>query len=138
MNTPWRLREAMSVYRPGEWIYDALCAQIGGTDFFPGKSESAEPAKRICRMCSVRTECGLYAINSPSPLHGIWGGMSLMERREIRRTKGIKDQDFIEDWHGTDAGARRHYREGSAVCSECRVAANEAQRMRVERKRVAQ
>jgi Transcription factor WhiB len=57
-----------------------------GTDpgvFFPGRGESAEPARRICASCPVRQQCLDYAI-SHGIVHGIWGGLAERDRRALR------------------------------------------------------
>ena len=82
---PWQLHEQMANHRPGEWIYEALCAQVGPVDFFPNAGQSATAAKAVCHKCEVQAECLDYAITSPTPLHGIWGGTSAVERRALRR-----------------------------------------------------
>jgi WhiB family redox-sensing transcriptional regulator len=64
------------------WRYRAACR---GTDlqvFFPGRGESAEPARRICAECPVRQPCLDYAI-SHAVTHGIWGGLTERDRRPL-------------------------------------------------------
>jgi Transcription factor WhiB len=51
--------------------------------FFPGRGESAEPARRICASCPVRQPCLDYAI-SHAISHGIWGGLTERDRRALR------------------------------------------------------
>jgi hypothetical protein len=51
--------------------------------FFPGRGESAEPARRICASCPVRQPCLGYAI-SHAITHGIWGGLTERDRRPLR------------------------------------------------------
>ena len=55
------------------WRELAACR---GTDlevFFPGRGESAEPARQVCAACPVRQPCLDYAITNRI-VHGIWGG----------------------------------------------------------------
>ena len=63
-----------------EWMKDANCA---GTliDFFPhiDHKQDISLQRTICRSCQVQTECLTYAIRTREP-HGIWGGMTPMER----------------------------------------------------------
>lgn len=50
---------------------------------FEGKAEKVERearAKAICAQCSVRDECLDYALRIREQ-HGIWGGLSEVERR---------------------------------------------------------
>jgi WhiB family transcriptional regulator, redox-sensing transcriptional regulator len=68
---------------PGVWRYRAACS---GTDldlFFPGRGESAEPARRVCAGCPVREPCLDYAL-SHGITHGIWGGLAERDRRALR------------------------------------------------------
>ena len=51
--------------------------------FFPGRGESAEPARQICARCPVRQPCLDYAI-SHGITHGIWGGLAERDRRALR------------------------------------------------------
>jgi WhiB family transcriptional regulator, redox-sensing transcriptional regulator len=65
------------------WRDRAACR---GTDldlFFPGRGESAEPARRVCAVCPVRQPCLDYAI-SHGITHGIWGGLAERDRRALR------------------------------------------------------
>ena len=65
------------------WRELAACR---GTDlnlFFPGRGESAEPARQACAACPVRQPCLDYA-NSNAITHGIWGGLTERERRVLR------------------------------------------------------
>jgi hypothetical protein len=51
--------------------------------FFPGRGESAEPARQICARCPVRQPCLEFAL-SRGILHGIWGGLADRDRRALR------------------------------------------------------
>jgi hypothetical protein len=51
--------------------------------FFPGRGESAEPARQICAGCPVRQPCLDYAL-SHAITHGIWGGLTERDRRPRR------------------------------------------------------
>jgi hypothetical protein len=51
--------------------------------FFPGRGESAEPARRICARCPVREPCLDYALGN-AITHGIWGGLAERDRRALR------------------------------------------------------
>jgi Transcription factor WhiB len=51
--------------------------------FFPGRGESAEPARQICARCPVRQPCLDYAI-SHGITSGIWGGLADRDRRPLR------------------------------------------------------
>ena len=65
------------------WRELAACR---GTDlevFFPGRGESAEPARQVCAACPVRQPCLDYAITNRIA-YGVWGGLTERERRALR------------------------------------------------------
>jgi WhiB family redox-sensing transcriptional regulator len=65
------------------WRELAACR---GTDlgvFFPGRGESAGPARRVCAACPVWQPCLDYAITNRI-MHGIWGGLTGQERRALQ------------------------------------------------------
>jgi WhiB family redox-sensing transcriptional regulator len=65
------------------WRELAACR---GTDlgvFFPGRGESAGPARQVCAGCPVRQPCLDYAIANRI-VHGIWGGLTGRERRGLQ------------------------------------------------------
>ena len=66
------------------WQDAALCAQADPEQWFPEKGGSTLWAKRVCRMCTVKSECLEYALEHEIR-YGIWGGMSERERRVLRR-----------------------------------------------------
>jgi WhiB family transcriptional regulator, redox-sensing transcriptional regulator len=65
------------------WRYWAACRGADLEVFFPGRGESAEPARRICASCPVREPCLDYAIHH-GIVHGIWGGLTERDRRGLR------------------------------------------------------
>jgi WhiB family redox-sensing transcriptional regulator len=65
------------------------CAEVDPELFFIGETRNADAgvdaaARKVCAGCPVRTPCAEYALADPS-LHGIWGGLSADERRDMRR-----------------------------------------------------
>ena len=66
----------------GRWQDQALCAQIGGDLWFPDKGEPTAGVKFVCRRCPVRAPC---AEAGRDEQFGIWGGLSVTERRRMRR-----------------------------------------------------
>lgn len=66
------------------WYDDALCAQVDPGAFFPPKGASLRPAKRVCAACPVRDECLAFAMDN-NELHGVWGGLSELDRRKMRK-----------------------------------------------------
>jgi WhiB family transcriptional regulator, redox-sensing transcriptional regulator len=65
------------------WQYWAACRGTDLTVFFPGRGESAEPARQICASCPVRQTCLEFAL-SHGITHGIWGGLAERDRRALR------------------------------------------------------
>lgn len=65
-----------------DWQDAALCAQTDPAEFFPNRGSAADTAKTVCFACDVRRECLDYALANDEQF-GIWGGMSLRERRRI-------------------------------------------------------
>ena len=65
------------------WRERAVCLEIGGDLWFPGKGEANEPAKKLCRSCEVRLPCLAFALRRAE--WGIWGGFSAEQRETIRR-----------------------------------------------------
>lgn len=70
--------------RPPEWTNDALCAEVGGDDWFPEKGGPTHAAKNICKRCDVQSECLGWALEHGERF-GIWGGLSADERRRLAR-----------------------------------------------------
>ena len=68
---------------PAGWRDRAACRDTDLDLFFPGRGESAEPARRVCAACPVRQPCLDYAI-SHGITHGIWGGLAERDRRALR------------------------------------------------------
>lgn len=68
-----------------DWMRDALCAQIGGDLWYPGKGEdnNAAKAKQTCLRCELRDQCLNYALEREERW-GIWGGLTYKQRVKIR------------------------------------------------------
>ena len=67
------------------WMDSALCAEIGGDDWFPEiGGENGKRAKQICASCNVVQQCLEYALTH-GITEGIWGGQSPQERAKLRR-----------------------------------------------------
>lgn len=71
----------------GEWYERALCREVDGEIFYPEKGGTVEPAKAVCRNCEVRRECLSDALDR-NDQHGVWGGLSEKERRQLKRREG--------------------------------------------------
>jgi WhiB family redox-sensing transcriptional regulator len=70
---------------PGlDWQERSLCTSMPVRLFFPEPRESTRQAKSVCRRCDVAVECLEYAMYHQIE-HGIWGGLSSRQRRQLRR-----------------------------------------------------
>lgn len=79
------------IQRP-DWFDHAACVGLDPAIFFnmggdgrhhkTSDSSAEKRAKRICEQCPVRLECLAYGLHED---HGVWGGRSVYERRELRR-----------------------------------------------------
>lgn len=66
------------------WREDALCARTDPELFHLKYGESSAPAKAVCAACPVRAECLDHALTRSEP-HGVWGGLTVRERRTLER-----------------------------------------------------
>jgi len=70
-----------------------LCAEVGGDYWFPEieighhMQQTVGYAKSICGKCPHQTECAEWGIYNEH--HGIWGGLTVRTRINIRRKKNI-------------------------------------------------
>lgn len=67
------------------WFGRANCRGINPDVFIIFRGEDSRPARQICGMCVVRSECLGYALTLTPRVVGIWGGTSEKERRAMRR-----------------------------------------------------
>ena len=67
-------------------LTEALCGQTDPELFFPEKGGTTEPAKAICRQCTVQAECLNWAMTNREEF-GIWGGLSPNEREALRKRR---------------------------------------------------
>ena len=65
------------------WRELAVCRGTNLEVFFPGRGETAGPARQVCAACPVRQPCLDYAITNRIT-YGIWGGLTERERRAPR------------------------------------------------------
>lgn len=67
------------------WWRQAACQHHQDLDWFPGRGVSSEAQRAICARCPVRTDCLEEALSvSHEADHGIWGGLTTDERRDLR------------------------------------------------------
>ena len=121
-----------------EWTAAAVCQHADPDIFYPKKGGSTAEAKRVCRGCPVRAECLAYALQHDELSFGVWGGLSVVERRRLKprpgRRRGPKPKP-IE--HGTENGYYAHRRRGEPVCRDCREACTAEHRRRLQQRRSA-
>lgn len=72
-----------------DWADRGACRGTGPAIFFPERGESVAEAKETCRGCPVRQECLDYAMVNGERF-GVWGGLSVRERRSLRRLRQTK------------------------------------------------
>lgn len=86
----YRLRQAYAYQDivPMPDLTDALCSGTGNILFYPNKGDSdlIRNAKKLCEKCPVQEECGEWAIQNNEDF-GIWGGLTVEERKLIRRQR---------------------------------------------------
>lgn len=79
------------------WQMDAVCRGEDSSFFFaPSHFETREEklgregkAKSICARCPVREPCLAYALRIREP-HGVWGGLTELERRQLLREGAMR------------------------------------------------
>ncbi len=68
----------------GSWQNQALCRDMDTNMFFPDRGSSGKKALKVCKKCPVQFECLEWALETEQR-HGIWGGKTATERKNIRR-----------------------------------------------------
>ena len=74
------------------WKDKANCKGKGHL-MFPKKHKDItyiSEARRICRACSVKSECLMYALEFPAAdMHGVWAGLTPRQLSKEQRARGI-------------------------------------------------
>lgn len=84
---PGRRFRVVSRARQGDWVQHGSCHNASpavAALFFSEHNGDIIAAKKICDDCPVREACLEWAIANHED-HGVWGGASERQRREIRR-----------------------------------------------------
>lgn len=69
------------------WKNDAACKGEPADLFFPGSSINVgAEVRRMCGLCPVRETCLEYALDNDLR-HGVWGGLSVRQRRILQRQR---------------------------------------------------
>lgn len=66
------------------WMKRAACDGHDPELWFPDQGEPSVEARKVCAECQVRLLCLDYAIRNREE-HGIWGGLGVRERRNLRK-----------------------------------------------------
>ncbi|QSB04436.1 WhiB family transcriptional regulator [Natronoglycomyces albus] len=77
-----------------DWRHRAICRDEDPELFFPiGDTGPAlgqiQQAKAVCGRCPVSESCLQWALESGQDA-GVWGGLSEVERRELKRRSGLR------------------------------------------------
>ena len=103
------------------WQDSAACIGADTAIFFPESGDPVGPAKALCRACPVREQCLADALER-GEVHGVWGGLSVKERRKYRRQHGLLRKPGGQPQpisHGTNGGYHAHRRRGQQPCDAC-------------------
>lgn len=74
---------------PTRWWDQAACKTRPDLDWFPGRGERMNEQRQVCAGCPVRRQCLDEALSMPFGEDlGIWGGLSIRERRQLRKGGG--------------------------------------------------
>ena|SRR5688572_110219 len=89
----WQETLAKKAFQRESWVADANC--VGHPTpaiFFPGRVNSHaafKEARQVCAECPVWRDCLKFALKNNEE-DGMWGGLSIMERRLVRRSDGVR------------------------------------------------
>ncbi|CPV57053.1 WhiB family transcriptional regulator [Mycobacteroides abscessus] len=85
-----RIAETTAFVQDLAWQLRGACRNANHDLFYANDDERPierrlreQHARDVCRSCAVATRCLAYALEIEEP-HGIWGGMSEVERHRIR------------------------------------------------------
>jgi WhiB family redox-sensing transcriptional regulator len=92
MSRTFHQRSPMPPYKPMPWFEEAACTSSDPDAWWPAKGGNIDKAKRICRDCPVRAPCLKYALDT-NQKDGIWGGLSVNERRKLKREAAKRAKD---------------------------------------------
>lgn len=126
-----RLDFLYRLLEPPAWHAEAACRDQGNALFFPERGQRAAGAEalRFCAVCPVIKQCRAASLVR-SDTHGIWGGLTEVERRKVRRRHPPPrawDSDPMSiglAGHDSEAGYHRHMRLKEEPCEACIAAHN--------------
>lgn len=66
------------------WRQFAVCAPLSDDTMYPDDDpHRVDTAKRVCKGCPVKVDCGVHAIEVREPW-GVWGELTFVERERVR------------------------------------------------------
>ena len=82
--------EVMPVWEPRPAFFDnANCRSVPTDVFFVdgdrGPLQQVQEARGICASCTVAVECLEYALRLPTPWYGIYAGLTVNQRKQLKR-----------------------------------------------------
>jgi WhiB family redox-sensing transcriptional regulator len=84
-----------------DWRASAACRFEDPEVFFPrsgvGRAQQIARAKAVCARCPVRVRCLDLALRIGRTAHGIFGGMTKSERRELIRRSSVTSWPDVTD-----------------------------------------
>jgi len=85
------MAELTLVDSEAKWMSNAACSNMDFNVFFPdqGRSDAAKIAKEVCKSCPVKDRCLEFA-NNNGIMYGIWGGVSVTERKRSGKVRTIR------------------------------------------------
>lgn len=96
------MRSPPVVTNSENWRDEAACRTLPTDMFFPiehkGVTTLQKEAKAVCATCPVQSECLVWALSSGDTMHhGIYGGLSVKQRRKFRDLIGLTKDDYPEE-----------------------------------------
>lgn len=82
---PFRLNPDLACREPG--INPEIFFPVTSDKTRMAKARAVSKAKRVCRRCPLTDRCLAWALETRQR-HGIWGGKTAGERREILKKRG--------------------------------------------------
>jgi WhiB family redox-sensing transcriptional regulator len=82
------LARALGFRDPEPWRARAACRGTDTALFFPGRGADLRSARALCESCPVSRECLDLALGDDR-LDGIWGGLTSVQRRAMRRQRRV-------------------------------------------------
>lgn len=85
---PQQVKDWMKLARAADEIGEHLPCRQAPDLYYPaiGEMHEIRLAKNACKPCPIRMLCLEYAIKH-NETEGIWGGMTVSERKKIRRER---------------------------------------------------